>query len=452
LAARDKRSLLRKQFALQGLPSLSLCLNVPGYPKSNEYAKAFFRYCLRELRYHCKSHRILLDDPGVEHTDEAGDFFIVSFSCGMLSIPEIKQICEDFEEKIPLGRFVDVDLTDKEGNPVSSGKAKLCFFCSQRSAVECRRENSHDVNELRGFMFSKMEKSCSQQREREICRQLSSLALKAILYEISLTPKPGLVDKFNNGSHTDMNFKTFIDSSVAISAYFVDLVHEGFVFHGRDLAKALPVVRNIGLKMESAMFASTHHVNTQKGIIFLMGLSLFACGYLFAGKGRFDIESFREIIRQICKDLTRKELENQSKSEKTHGEEMYGRYLVSGARGEAESGFPMVFDFGLPALLNHQELNDEAMTRAFLSIAAHNDDTNILYRGNLNLLEKFKSLSFSALSNYNTINYSIVNDYCKKENISPGGSADLLAISIFIYLVIKQSDEPGLLNFTETNR
>jgi holo-ACP synthase / triphosphoribosyl-dephospho-CoA synthase len=438
---------------LKDLPSLSLNLNVPGYPKSNENVKTFFRYCLYDLHTYFKAHQVYLNDrDAVERADEAGDFFITTCLSGLHSIEGIKQICEDFEEMHPLGRFIDVDLADREGNLVSSGKAKLCFYCNQRPAVECRRENAHEMNELRVFMFSRMEAYCSQRREDDICRQLSSMALKSILHEIALTPKPGLVDKLSNGSHTDMSFLTFMDSSAAISGWFADLVHAGFAFRDNDLTKALPVVRNIGLQMEMAMFETTHKVNSQKGIIFLIGLSLFASGYLFAGGDYFDIKKFREIMKGICKGLIKRELESQNNLAKSHGEEMYSRHVAFGARGEAENGFPMVFDFGLQVLLSCHEMNDEALVKTFLSIAAQNDDTNILYRSNPGILKKFKSLCFNVLKGFNWDKYNTIVDYCIKENISPGGSADLLAVTIFIYSVIKQSEEHRFVNPKKANQ
>jgi holo-ACP synthase / triphosphoribosyl-dephospho-CoA synthase len=430
--------------ALKGLPSVSLSLNVPGYPKSNETVKTFFRLCLSDLQFHFRSHRIsLLESDAVEQTDEAGDFYISPCSSGSHSISGMKQVCEDFEEKHLLGRFIDVDLTDQAGTPVSSGKAKLCFYCNQRPAQECRRENAHEQEELRTFMFSKMEVFGKQRREQVVCRQLSSLALKSLLYEIALTPKPGLVDRFNQGSHNDMDFRTFLDSSATISGWFADLAKAGFATGPDDLSKALPFIRNIGLQMETAMFSSTCQVNTQKGIIFLMGLSLFACGNLFAGQENFETGRFREKIKCICRGLVDRELENANEPKKTHGEEMYAKYKASGARGEAENGFPIVFDYGLPVLLNFQELNDEAMVRTFLSIAAHNDDTNILFRGGARILQEFKTLSSVALTGFSRDKYEEVIHYCTMKNISPGGSADLLAVTIFIYSVIKLGNGIG---------
>lgn len=440
--------MLRKQFFLRGFPSLSLSLNVPGYPKSNESTGTFFRYCLNDFQYYLKAHRITLDDlNSVVITDEAGEFFIASVTSPLHSDFELKQICEEFEESFVLGRFIDADLTDRNGNPVSSGKAKMCFYCNKMPANECRREKRHDPEELRAFMFSAMDKYCDRQHEDEICRYLAGMALKAILYEISLTPKPGLVDKFNRGSHTDMDYNLFLDSTVAISAYFADLAREGYRFRGRDLTRALPIIRRLGLRMETAMYGSTQHVNTQKGIIFLMGVSLFAGGYMHARKRDVDAIGFREIIKQVCHNLTNNELGNRYQPEKSHGEKMFIRHRTAGARGEAEHGFPMVFEFGLPELLKYQVLNDEGMIKAFLSIAAQNNDTNILYRSSPEVLGKFKLLSSDALHDFNKEKFNLLVDYCKQENISPGGSADLLSICIFVYLILKQDVAQGLIKF-----
>jgi holo-ACP synthase/triphosphoribosyl-dephospho-CoA synthase len=445
LAARDARSLLRKEFSARYLPSLSLNLNVPGYPKSNEIAGRFFLYCLEDLKVYITARLIhLVEKEAILKKDEAGDFYIVPFSPGHHSIKEIKQFCEDFEETHALGRFIDVDITDNEGMPVTSGKSKSCFYCNERPADECRRDQRHETGEVRAFMVEKMRTYCQQQREITISRNLATLALQSILHEISLTPKPGLVDKFSNGVHSDMNYITFINSTAAISGYFNDLVKAGFAFAENDLTMALPVIRNIGLRMEKSMFESTNNVNTQKGIIFLMGLSLFSSGYLFAHEDEFQTENFRTIIKEICKAVTKRELESSPRPPETHGEHIYKKLKIAGARGEAENGFPTVFDYGLPELQKFDEPDEQMLLRAFLAIAAKNIDTNILYRSNEEVLNQFRELSQSALDSGNM---NPLVDFCLKQKISPGGSADLLAVSIYLYLLIKQSGNNGLLNF-----
>jgi holo-ACP synthase / triphosphoribosyl-dephospho-CoA synthase len=445
LAARDERSLLRKEFSLRSLPTLSLNLNVPGYPKSNEITSRFFLYCLDDLKIYLSAQLIQLDvKKEILNKDAAGDFYIVPFSTGHQNLIEIKQICEDFEETHAWGRFIDADITDNAGKPVSSGKSKSCFYCSEFPADVCRRDKRHETEELRAFMFSKMKAYCMQRREITISRNLSSLALQSILHEISLTPKPGLVDKFSNGTHSDMNYSTFINSTASISGYFNDLVKAGFAFVENDMTKALPVIRNIGLRMEKAMFESTNNVNTQKGIIFLMGLSLFSSGYLLAHEDEFRTDKFRTIIKNICKDLTANELQKPERPPETHGEHVYHKLKIAGARGEAEMGFPMVFDYGLAQLLKSSSLNEEVLLRAFLTIAANNNDTNILFRSSMDILNQFRRLSQTALD---TDNLDLLADFCIKQGISPGGSADILAVSIYLYLLIKDSGNNGLYNF-----
>jgi holo-ACP synthase/triphosphoribosyl-dephospho-CoA synthase len=410
---------------------------VPGFPKSNPVVNEFFKLCLTDLNFDLSSHLVEIDYKAcIEICDSAGDWFIAPCKTGLLSMQEFKYICEMFEENHPFGRFIDVDVSDVKGDTISSGKSKVCFYCKEKPAIECRRMKTHDLEQLRSFMFSGMTEFCSQQRLTIIRKMLSSFALKSILYEISLTPKPGLVDKFSNGSHADMSFQTFINSTTAIAGLFDDLVIAGFSFCGNDYTKALPVIRNTGLRMELAMFNATGNINTQKGIIFLMGLSLFACARLFHQADHFDKNEFANIIKEICKGIVDNELATSSKSIMSHGEVIFSKYGYSGARGEAESGMRTVFEFGLPKLEEVSEINDRVLIQCFLAIASRNNDTNILFRRGKDTLLFFQDLCKNAQENFTVENYQKVITYCKSENISPGGSADLLAVSIFVWLVM----------------
>lgn len=449
MAARDQRAILKKKFVKDGLACISLSLNVPGFPKSNATTKQFFDLCLTDLKIFLESNRIkIIETEAISEADEAGDLFIAPISGAQMSLSEIKQICEDFEAGRQLGRFVDVDLNDELGNTISSGGSKQCFYCREAPAIECRRKKAHDTELLRSFMFEKMGEFNRQQRETMLTKQISALALKALLYEISLTPKPGLVDKFSNGSHKDMNFLTFVNSTAAISVWLEELVKAGFSFSEKDFTRALPVIRNIGLRMESAMYQATGNINTQKGIIFLLGLSLFACGKIFSQGAHFETEQFRGIIKDICHNLVENELRAANPSKASHGEEIFQKWGFSGARGEAESGFRTVFDCGLPHLLQLNELNDEAMLRCFLAIAANNNDTNIIYRGGTEVSVEFKRLCRTALDKFDSGTFELVSEYCKRENISPGGSADLLAVSIFVWSVIDADRRNDLLSYS----
>ena len=245
-----------------------------------------------------------------------------------------------------------------------------------------------------------------------------------------------------------MNYLTFLDSSAALAPWFGDLVREGFSFSKEDDAMVLPIIRSIGLKMEAAMYEATGNVNTHKGVIFLMGVSLFACGLLYKRCGHFESGRFRSIVAGICRDLVENELTLIPGRELTHGEKIFHEFGFSGARGEAESGFRTVFEQGLPQLAETSCLHEDALTRSFLAIASVNKDTNILYRRGSEVLSTFQHLCREILKNFNEANFSLLVSYCETENISPGGSADLLAISVFVWSVMKTEEKEINATFT----
>jgi holo-ACP synthase/triphosphoribosyl-dephospho-CoA synthase len=448
LDAREQRASLKKDLSAKTWPCLSLSLNVPGYPKSNGITKAFFKDCVSEFKYHLKANLVKYkEDTELIQCDAAGDIFFLSCKEIQSNLIQLKAICEAFENHHPLGRFIDADLNDKNGNSISSGKMKACFYCGEKPALICRQEKAHDIETLRAFMFSKMKAYIDKRNQEQLAKRLASMAVKAMLYEISLTPKPGLVDKFSNGSHKDMNYDLFLDSISALAPYLESLVEVGWDFDDGDLSKALPAIRTIGLKMETAMFEATRNVNTQKGIVFLMGVALFASAKLFKDFGNFDISRFRSLVKAICKDMVAKELNVEPERNQTHGEEAFRHYAAGGARAEAESGFQSVFEFGLPVLLESKILSQELMSQSLLAIASENRDTNILYRSGIDVLKTFQGLCQIALKDFNKDNYNKVIMFCNKENISPGGSADLLVVSIFVRLLLQA--ELTLLEYSE---
>lgn len=437
LAAKDEIARIRMQYAAKKQATVSLSLNVPGFPKSNRVTARFFDQGLSELKLHLQAHRIfIMADESFYNCNAAGEVYIVPVMADNTAISGIKQTCEQFEERHAVGRFIDVDVFDQTGVPVSSGKSKICFYCKDSPAIECRRLNRHEPDELRAYMFSEMERYCDGERKINISRRLSTLAISAALHEIALTPKPGLVDRMNNGSHSDMNFNTFMQSTSAIAPYFTDLVKTGFEF-GDDFSGALPVIRQTGLLMEKAMFDATGGVNTQKGLIFAMGICLFGCGIWFRENKLFEADGFRMVVRAVCKNLVT-ELDKAAGSAVTHGNIVYNKFQVEGIRKEASEGFPTVFSHGLPILMKYDDLNDEALKLAFLAIASVCSDTNILFRAGVEVLDSFRSLASSAFQSKDDTKYTELIAFCNKMHISPGGSADLLALSIFFHNIAKE--------------
>lgn len=453
LQAKEIRAKERLKMADMGVCSISLTVNIPGIPKSNELIHSFFQECLSDLKRFLLSYRILIDsDREINRSDAAGDFYLVLVANQEVSAIHLKKIGEQFESEHALGRLLDVDITDEKGNPVSSGKAKNCYFCNQHPAVYCMRMQTHQYTQMRSVIERDISGFLEERRKNRWCKNLSSFALKALLNEVALSPKPGLVDRFSNGSHSDMDFTTFLNSSAVISVYFREIVEFGFDFSSANCKDALPKLRQIGLQMEEDMFQETNGVNTHKGAIFLLGFSLFVSAYLIK-MNKFSYLSFVHLIKEMNDDLVEQELgKNCSLSKKTHGEECFEKFGSNGKgiRGEIQAGLPCVFRYAIPILTSYFE-NSKAETDAFirqgltktlLVLIAHNKDSNILYRKGEMVLEELQDLSFQAFQAFDEksfqFTYQKLINYCLKTNISPGGSADLLAVSYFIFLANKK--------------
>ena len=109
---------------------------------------------------------------------------------------------------------------------------------------------------------------------------IATIAMEAMLYEVSATPKPGLVDRNNCGAHKDMNFFTFMSSAAALHSTFDAMVLAGIHAKHSPITNMWPELRKIGIKAENSMFLSTNNVNTHKGEIFSLGL-LCGCAAVF---------------------------------------------------------------------------------------------------------------------------------------------------------------------------
>lgn len=435
LTAREERHLLRQQIAEGHRMSVSLNLNVPGFPKSNELYSIFFSDAIARLQNWLMAHRVMIDTKQITILNRAaGDFFLAAVQSTQLTVVQLKNLTESFEEGHPLGRFIDVDVADSKGNLVSSGKTKPCFFCEEFPAMDCIHSKRHTFHELRSFQIQKIEAYLSEIRLDRLSRRVSTLAIRSVLYEISLTPKPGLVDMSGSGVHQDMDYTLFLDSTAMISMHFQTLLMKGARCSSDELSSALPIIRAVGLTMEQEMFAQTKGVNTQKGIIFLMGVSLFCAGYVLQNKDEFCTEDFRKAVQVVCKDMVKSEFVEQDSS-LTHGEVCFKKFSVGGIRQEVEAGFPTVFDYGLPVLDQARNTSVEALQRTLLALISGLDDTNVLYRSSKEVLDELQLLSREVLADFSMMNYQKIIRFCKNQGISPGGSADLLSITIFIFLL-----------------
>lgn len=265
---------------------------------------------------------------------------------------------------------------------------------------------------------------------------IDSLVSRALMTEVMLTPKPGLVDRANAGSHRDMDLDLFRISIQTIAPWFARFTEAGYERAGMPLASLLVQARPIGIACEQAMLVATHGVNTHKGGIFAFGLLCTAAGWL-AGQGKALTQAaLCETVAHMCQDMVQNELHARGTAS-TAGEQLFQRYGLTGARGEAASGFHTVRAHALPAYqaaLARGADEESALLETLLTLMAYNQDTNVVSRGGIDGLA-FVQASARALLKRPLDRTALVamNAALVERNLSPGGSADLLAVAWLLF-------------------
>ena len=260
--------------------------------------------------------------------------------------------------------------------------------------------------------------------------QLAELARQALVAEVELTPKPGLVDRRGAGAHSDLSLDLMRQSAAAIAPYFEAM---------GDSAQSMPFDRGlrtevaaIGRAAESAMLQATNGSNAHKGAIWILGLLVTV-----ASRG---IDLNPAAIAQDAAFLAR--LPDRAQPQLlSHGEMVRARYGATGARGEAFAGFPHVLHAGLPTLRaerNRARTETNSRLWALLNIMARLEDTCVLYRGGtegLAIVQKGASevlLAGGPGSVAGELAMLRLDQELLIRNISPGGAADLLAATLFL--------------------
>ena len=277
---------------------------------------------------------------------------------------------------------------------------------------------------------------------------ISQKALLSLLYEVSASPKPGLVDRFNAGAHKDMDFFTFMESSAALSNYFNKCVGEGAKYSGGNPQELFNALRIIGIEAEKAMFEATNNVNTHKGLIFSLGIicAAVSCCMMESERKNVDTETICTKVSQMTQGLCMRELTYLNKTEGlTYGEKLYQNYGLKGIRGEVENGFPTVRNYALPVLTELKSLKtlawNDILVQTLLHLMAVNEDTNIVARHDLKTLEFVQHYSLRILDSGGMLRkdgVQMINEMDKEfieRNIRPGGSADLLAVTVMFDLL-----------------
>lgn len=288
------------------------------------------------------------------------------------------------------------------------------------------------------------------------CRStlIGSKAVEAMLMEAICAPAPGLVDRFNAGAHDDMDVFTFMKSTSALAPAMYACSACGFSHEGMP-RELLLKLREIGVRGEVAMFQATAGVNTQKGLLFIMGILCAATGAVVKRGGFVTIEEILNYVKEMCVGIVKAELDSvadiyhddiSNEVVLTAGERLYVLYGLRGVRGEVEDGFPSVLFHALPAYEKAMEVGaceDDCLLHALLSLMSVVDDTTIVCRHGLNVLEEVKANALrimncgGALTKEGKQAIVALDESYSRRRISPGGSADLLAATYFLYEITK---------------
>ena len=287
--------------------------------------------------------------------------------------------------------------------------------------------------------------------------QIREFIERALLSEVYTTPKPGLVDRHDTGAHRDMDVTTFEKSTAAISPFLAKMYGAGvdFAENPENLCdeRLFAMIRKIGVQAENAMFTATNGVNTHKGIIFTLGIICASLGFTLKRHENFKTDFFtNDFFEQIflnAKKMTFDTLEKDfsamsSREPKTHGEKLFAKYGEKGIRGEAQEGFPIICKIALPFYKKLLKVNPDENNRniiALLHIVKNLSDTNVLSRSSKETLLWLQSECASILGEKTVFEakdlerVSILNEECIQKNISPGGAADILAVTVFLAAV-----------------
>ena len=386
--------------------------NIPGINKKIFYSYFFIKFFkkLLERKYNCL--RVKFYD-----SFDGPYFFLEIFNKDLISFKKELIILEN---EHPIGRFIDLDVFQNSIVSISRQdlgfEARQCFLC-ECDAFYCIRKQKHKVEDIIEHIQDHV--------VQFLLEDISTLAYDAISLELILEPKFGLVCENTAGSHEDMDVSLMKKSRNVIVDFFGLLFLEGMAL---DYDEAFKKGREIGKIAEEYMFTVTKGVNTHKGLIFCLGLACIACGEAVVNNSNFD-----KIFENVA-FMTRNILDDFDGAKDTHGKRLFQEYGFLGIRGEVNKGLPSVMR-ALKVLEQYSTYSDEALMMTLITLVRECDDSVLLKRaGSLEKYSYFKNM-ISGINEYDIERINKITDEAIRENISIGGAADLLIVTIFLHMI-----------------
>ena len=268
----------------------------------------------------------------------------------------------------------------------------------------------------------------------------------ALLGEVWASPKPGLVDRENTGAHKDMTYQNFVDSAHALQHCFTRCAQAGAAFsaanslddlpHSDDLPQLAAKLRSIGLAGEAAMYQATGGVNTHKGAIFSLGILCAAAAFVSLQQMEHagQMKQLQSVAASIAASLLAEDA-----AEHTNGKSVLQQTGTGGIRAEALGGFDTAFSVGLSSLMEALQSDiceNDAMVYTLLRIIEATEDSNLVHRGGVEGMDfakrKARKLTEGGPAAMNLTEIRETDRKFIEKNLSPGGSADLLALTLFL--------------------
>lgn len=410
LDARERRARAQAKLLREAPPSrclVSLSLNIAGDVKRTPKTRLLFLQGLKAfdaLGFPEIARRVTDEVTGTE-------------ALILLEAPAdaVKAATERIEEASAAARLYDFDVLNHTGEKLSRKEPRRCLVCGGPVSV-CARSRAHGLDAVKAATDALLDAFCSD--------TLAYTAHFALERELFTTPKPGLVDRNNNGAHTDMDVPLFRRSAASLVPYFQSAVRLGLAGAG------MAPLKETGLEAERAMFSATNGVNTHKGMIYSMGLLLYGMGEALNFGG-----DAIEHAAQLARTDAEARLAHAMECRDTNGGAVYAATGATGAVGEAAKGFPhAVFcQDRLACYQNAGEQNPGVL--ALCDTMAILEDTNLLHRGGADGLAFVQSEAKRIASlpeNEREGALLALDAELIRRNLSPGGSADMLALAYLI--------------------
>lgn len=434
LTAREQRA-QRQRIWLKtyGQTLVVFTMNIAGPIKRTELIEEGFSMGSRLLRQR-------LGDRLLHWEEYWQDTGCEGFYAAALPAEKVKAITVELEETHPAGRLWDMDVLTLEGKKLERENPRACLICGTPGAA-CARSRAHSVEELTKKTEEILKEAIVQDRQE----RAAALATRALLYEVCITPKPGLVDRDGSGSHRDMDLYRFLDSVSVLTPYFSQCVGLGWETREKPPGRTLDALRKPGQWAEAKMLSATGGVNTHKGAIFTMGILCGALGRLPEARWGSP-ELVLQEAAEMTKGLTQRELSGLSEETAvTAGQKLYLQYGITGVRGQLEAGLPTVLQYGLPTLEDALQAGhswDEAGAAALMALIAHTPDTNLMKRGGMEAQKAAAEEAADLLRREPVPGRKPLQELdqsYKEKNLSPGGCADLLAVCLFLHFLREES-------------